>query len=150
MTNQITFKSSETATHEENINTTLKYIDESYNCIVDGTKYSLSKGEDGKWYAREAEWWEIQPLSDIVTFELDMSFSDLVYNEEEQVYVYTLAEDEFEGIIKYTFGNGVINKVEARIYDVSKEKVLVELFTIEINGIGLTTVIPPRYTIVEE
>ena len=73
-TNHITFRSSETATHEENINVNLKYIDEYYNCIVDGTKYSLSKGEDGKWYAREAEWWEIQPLSDIVTFEFDISF----------------------------------------------------------------------------
>lgn len=150
---KIIYKSSGTDVHEETMfsnNGSLSLYDK-FCTTKDGICYGVARYEDGNWYATKYDW-ELKSLLDYLESELlGLKFEDLIYSEENKAYIYTENEDDAEITILYHFKNGKLLNIEGKaVSNINGEEHIEELVNVEISHIGLTSVVVPQYTILEE
>lgn len=149
-------KSTETAVYEKSVNKqtyqgeTDESKEESYSVVEDGVRYLLHERPDENgvigWIASEYDW-EHESIYDGVSNDQELTFEDLVYDEEKKAYTYTLEEDGVEGLVELYFEDGNLVKMVMKAEGESGSIKLSATVTVTVSDIGTTKVDVPKYTV---
>ena len=130
-------------------------IADCYNFLFNGQKYTINHWNDNlynwdykNWHAKESDW-EPKSMNDGLGW-LEIDYENLIYDEAEKAYVYTIIKDGLAGIFSYYFVNGRLVKASAYTYDTENVDEIIKDDYIEsiiatFSDIGTTEITVPNY-----
>ena len=130
-------------------------IADCYNFLSNGQKYSINHWNDNlenwdykNWYIKKSDW-EPKSINEGLGW-IEIDYENLIYDEAEKAYVYTIAKDGLACIFSYYFVDGKLIKASAYTYDAENVDEIIKDDYIEsiiatFSDIGTTEITVPKY-----